>query len=220
MPLTKSHRSQAVVHYLCGCIFPATHKIYTDEHGVNAQGWLLWANLVQGRDRGTLLLCRLGAVIFPRHHLVRETRFQPCAPRAEEKGMPLHSLGEAKQEFSPTAAGERGLWLLPRDCGSFSLLTPLLAGLARQAGCFQPWGAQGLITSTSCTGMDLQPLELGSTNYGSVASCFSAHFVLHLLFPSMSAGENMFSSSFSNMLNITWIPLYVCCFGKYQWYKY
>lgn len=142
-----------------------------------------------GRDRGTLPLCKRGAVIFPRHHLVRETRFQPCAPRAEKKGMPPHSLGEAKQEFSPTAAGERGLWLLPRDCGSFSLLTQLLAGLARQAGCFQPWGAQGLITSTSCTGMDLQSLELGSTNYGSVASCFSVHFVLHLLFPSMSAGR-------------------------------
>lgn len=56
-----------------------------------------------------------------------------------------------------------------------------LAGAVRPVGCFQP--QEGLHR------------ELGRTNHGSVASRFSLHFVLYLLFPNMSAGEvKLFSS--------------------------
>lgn len=107
-----------------------------------------------GRDRGTLPSRELGAAAFPRHQLIRRRGFSPVQRGQKTRGCP-HTAGQ-KPEFSPTAAGEGGLRPLPRDPQSLSLPTPLLAGMARQAGCFQPWGAQGLIASASRTGTDLR----------------------------------------------------------------
>lgn len=109
---------------------------------------ILQANLTQGRTEEL----ELGAAAFPRHQLIRETRLQPCAVRTENKGMPHRAGG--KPEFSPTTAGEGGLWLLPGDLQSLSLSPPYF---------WQGWqgkrGAQGLIATASRTGTDLRSLS-------------------------------------------------------------
>ena len=146
-----------------------------------------------GRDRGTLPSCEPGTAAFPRHQLIRETRFQPCAGRTENKGMPPHSWG--KRQSSPTAAGEWRVVATPQGPPVTLLPHPTFGRDCK---------ASRLLPALGCPGPDriciphqdgFAASELGTTNYGSVASCFSACFVLYLLFPNMSAGENLFSSS-------------------------
>jgi len=97
----------------------------------------------------------------------REERSPPSYP--EMRGPPLHAWGEGRVVATPG------------DPRSLSLLIPLWAGRAPSPDRTHIPHQDGSAVS-----------ELGSTNYGSVASCFPARFVLFLLFPYISAGENLF----------------------------